>query len=259
MKILIFFLCLFVLTTRGAPLSDETDVRLISYAWESGNTRYVFEIPQEKARQLPQWNPETSAMPPLRTSLACAAAKKALQVRFATNLDFQIREIILRRISGFDTWYYDIGCGTTNLAEGCGMRAVILMDGTNVEPDPPPNAADYQYLFREDELHSAEIERNFARTAMGDPKALAAVFALSTNLDPAKTPQLGERLLEILPFLDDPNVARIAAVQTPQVKASVLTHLEAATATVKNVSLRRPIAEAFPLTYNALRANGSGP
>jgi len=216
--------------------------------------RAVFEIPRNKAVAQPPWNPETGAVPPLRITLACAAAKRALQLRYDTNIEFGIHEITLRPMTSFGTWYYDIEGKTPQHVGEAEMHAVILMDGSNLEPTIV-RTPDFSAIYRQAKLDSFDIQRKFAQARLGDAEALSAIFAFSTKFEATKTPEFGEMFIELVDYLGDANVAKVAATQTPEVKVSVLGHLDAGAAHADVTSLQQPIAKAFPLTYNTLVAN----
>ena len=63
------------------------------------------------------------------------------------------------------------------------MRAVILMDGSDVEPRIVNGAPDLSEVMRQADQMSFDVEQQFARARMGDTKALAALFSFSKNVD----------------------------------------------------------------------------
>ena len=249
MKTLICLLAMLALTARSAPSTGETNLLLFIHS--SDKTRFVFEIPRDKAKAQPPWDPETGAVPPLRVTLACATAKRALQLRYDTNLEFGIREIALRPMTGFGTWYYDIECNSRDLLGGSEMHAVILMDVSDLEPTIV-RTSDFSSIYRQAKLDSFSLDQKIARARMGDAEALSGIFAFSTRFDATKTPEFGTLLTETVAYLGDANVAKVATAQPAEVKASVLGHLDAGAAHEDVTSLQHPVVEAFPLTYKAL-------
>jgi hypothetical protein len=242
-----------------AALPGENMVRVTSRFCggpeEQGRTGFFFEIPVARARDLPAWNPDSNMPPPLSPSEACVAARRALQSRYSTTNEFQTREIEIRPFAAFGTWYYDIECQTTKFDRSwapCGMRAVILMDGSNVEPRVTASDNDLSGAMREADRLSFDIEQQFARARAGDTNALAALLTFSRNVDAAKSPGFGKVLIEHLGELGDSCFARVLVLQPAEVKTAVLSHLESGVANTKMAKLRRPISEAFPLTYAAL-------
>jgi len=226
---------------------------------QDGQTGFFFEIPISRARELPAWSPDGGAAAPLSMSAACAAAKKALQARYSMTNEFEVREIEMRPLASFGTWYYDIECQTTKFDRWwspCGMRAVILMDGGSVEPRVVGRDSDLAEAMRQADRSSFDVEQQFARARMGDTNALTALFSFSRNVDAAKSPGFGKALIEHLGELGDVAFAKVVAVQTPDVKTAVSSHLDAGIANTKVIRLQRPIAEAFPLTYAALTSSG---
>ena len=229
---------------------------------EEGQTAFFFEIPVSRARELPPWSLDSSAAPPLSLRSACGAAKKSLQKRYSTDAEFEVREIELRPLLSFGTWFYDIECQTTKYDRQwspCGMRAVILMDGTGVEPRVTGTDSDLAEAMRQADRESFDIGRQFARARMGDTNALVALFTFSRNVDATKSPGFGKGLIEILGELGDAAFPKILAIQSTDIKAAVRGHLDAGVANTKIARLQRPIAEAFPLTYEALNTSNSGP
>ena len=181
-----------------------------------------------------------------------------MQARYSTTNDFDIRGIQLRPLASFGTWYYDIECQTTKFDRWwspCGMHAVILMDGGSVEPRVVGRDSDLSEAMRQADSVSFDIEQQFARARMGDTNALAALFSFSRNVDAAKSPGFGKLLIEHLGELGDAAFSKVVAIGTPEVKAAVASHLGAGVTNTKVVRLQRPIAEAFPLTYAALRSS----
>lgn len=254
MKLAIFASCLCCFTTFAA----EETVRVMSLLCgrpEEAQTELFFEIPVSRAGKLPSWRPDSTDTPPLSMSAACAIAKKALQVRYSTTNEFEVSRVQLRSMASFSSWYYDIECQTTKFDRSwspCGMHAVIMMDGGNVEPRVVGKDSDLTETMRQADRISFDIEQQFARARMGDTNALAALFGFSRNVDAAKSPGFGRILIGYLAELGDDGFAKILSTQSADVKAAVRTHLDAGVANTKMVRLQRPIAEAFPITYAAI-------
>src|SRR4051794_40645639 len=112
MKIATSILYLFCLTTFAAEETVRVTSRFCGRE-EEVQTGFFFEIPIKRAREIPSWSPDSTSAPPVSMSSACAAAKKAMQTRYSTTNDFDIREIQLRPLASFGTWYYEIECQTT--------------------------------------------------------------------------------------------------------------------------------------------------
>jgi hypothetical protein len=254
MKTTIAIFCLFCL--RGFA-ADEM-VRVTSHFCgdsDEGRTGLFFEIPISKAKEQPKWSPDSSSPPPLSIPAACAAAKKAMKSRYSTTNEFEVRSIELHAMASFGSWYYNIECQTTKFDRGwspCGMRAVILMDGSNVEPRLSGRASDLAEAMREADRQSFDIEQQFTRARMGDTNALAALLVFSQSVDATKSAGFGKLLIQQLGLHGDTAFARILGVQTSEVKIAVGSHLEAGVSSTKVIRLQRPLVEAFPLTYATL-------
>jgi hypothetical protein len=89
-----------------------------------------------------QWHPESDLPPPLSLKRACTLAKAAIKLR---NPQFEDIKVGWVRISKSTyakkpVWYYEVHCGATTKSPpsdsaGCiPSFAIILMDGTDVEP-----------------------------------------------------------------------------------------------------------------------------
>ncbi len=253
MKIIAFILCLSCVTMVAA----ET-VRIATFycgSKDEGQTGLFFEIPVKRARELPTWSPESTNAPPVSMSSACATAKKAMQARYATTNDFEIRGIHLCSLASLDTWYYDIECQTTKFDRWwapCGMRAIILMDGETVEPRIEGRASDLSEVTREANRVSFDIEQQFARARMGDTNALTALFDFSPKVDAAKSAGFGKLMIELLGELGDASFSKLIAFQSSESRTAIRSHLDVGVANTKSTRLQRPIAKAFPLTYAAL-------
>jgi hypothetical protein len=129
------------------------------------------------------------------------------------------------------------------------MRAVILMDDTSVEPRIEQKASEFSEAMRQADLHSFDIEQQFARARMGDTNAFIGLLAFGRNIEAANSPGFGKSLLEILSELGDTGFSNVLATQPLEVRICVSKHLAAGVANTKVARLQRPISEAFPLTY----------
>ena len=132
------------------------------------------------------------------------------------------------------------------------MHAVILMDGGSVEPRVVGRDSDLSEAMRQADRLSFDIEQQFARARMGDTNSLTALFTFSPNVDAAKSAGFGKLMIELLAELGDAGFAKSLAIQSPETRVAMRSHLDTGVANTKAVRLQRPIAEAFPLTYAIL-------
>jgi hypothetical protein len=128
--------------TRPAPRPPLPPINLLHTDFDG--TVYNYRITYERADTLPDWQPADGTSPPVRVDRAIAIATrwmKAQDPRFETFLPWRIE---LQRVAYRDArgprgelWHYiisaDAGKGTERIF-GNGRQAVILMDGSVVEP-----------------------------------------------------------------------------------------------------------------------------
>ena len=137
-------ICLCCLLSARSRAADTIKKQLLRYNCAE-SAEFVFEVPTAKAETLPKWVPETGKPAPLSISRACALAKQALKTGRPDLEDFEVYEITMRHIDWLrvhethstETWFYEIHCRAKKNNEytrPCGLIALILMDGTNVEP-----------------------------------------------------------------------------------------------------------------------------
>jgi hypothetical protein len=253
LKSALTLLLLSTFTAAHAPAGQETNLLVTSCFCSGAN--YFYEIPMSKASALPQWNPESGATAPLSISSACALAKKALAARVPQLKQMEVRHIELWPVAKTGSWYYRIegqGVMFDRYESPCGLMAVILMDGSNVEPRVTETPSDLAEALKQASTNSFDYAGRMAQAFSGSTNALAQVLGFSRNIDPARAPGHGALLIEALGMLGDETFAKVAAAQAPDTKAAVLAHLTTGATHTKIAKLQRPIAIAFPLTYEAL-------
>jgi hypothetical protein len=106
----------------------------------------VFQLSSQRLRDLPntRWRPESDLPAPVTLKQACFLAKASLKIRLPEWDDFEVNGVELLQIATPGKpkhWYYVITCDASRnrpLVSGerlqCGTTAVILMDGTSVDP-----------------------------------------------------------------------------------------------------------------------------
>jgi TonB family protein len=120
---------------------------LVTTTFGQDGTRYIYEIPGERANALPQWEPRLAPEPPLSMSAARKAAESWLTSRIPEIKTFEVSSLFFAKVfQGLPTgpcrtvscWYYRITfdpvVGGRRLAGGSDFAAVVLIDGSIVEP-----------------------------------------------------------------------------------------------------------------------------
>jgi TonB family protein len=105
-----------------------------------GKTNY-WEIPQERAEALPDWNPRTSP-PPLSIADAAKAAEAWLKKQNPEVKEFELASLSLARAFVYygqrDRWYYNLYfdpiVSGKRLTGGGNFQVLVLFDGAVVEP-----------------------------------------------------------------------------------------------------------------------------
>jgi protein TonB len=123
----------------GAPVvASPAPIRLTSQAREAGRVTIVWEVSQERARQLPRWDPAT-VQPPFSANDVAADAVKWLQARTPDVQRFELQTVALSRVrrgSEIDFWFYQLdffGAGNPRVADPL-FKVVVLPDRSIVEP-----------------------------------------------------------------------------------------------------------------------------
>jgi len=109
----------------------------------------VFQISAARADALPKtgWHPESDLPPPVTLKQACLLAKASLKARLPEWDEFTVAQVDLHRIVGTEQWCYHVACGArkngplpVSGSSLCGITAVVLMDGTSVDPVITPTS-----------------------------------------------------------------------------------------------------------------------
>jgi hypothetical protein len=123
---------------RGAAPAGDLE-RLLLISLEKEKVQWLFEIPAAKAEGLPKWRPDSDGSAPVSLQQASSLAKAALKKRHPGLDELEVFELRLKEISWskrYGSWYYTVTC----VARRDGklvtdqLVAIILMDGTSVEP-----------------------------------------------------------------------------------------------------------------------------
>lgn len=136
-------------TMQGAPPytppSNPSMIRLTS-SYSQGSPTYVWEISPERAAALPRWNPQ--AAPSVSMEEAYRIAEDWVKAHNPDVQRFEVQSINYSRVRrsnpDIDFWYYQVGLYTYRNPPKPGdqmTRAVVLPDGTVVEPRVDPNPA----------------------------------------------------------------------------------------------------------------------
>src|SRR5262249_39095887 len=105
--------------------------------------RYVFEIALDRAELLPRWDQQTQPEPPLSLGAARQRAEEWLRTKTPEVRQFELVSAFLSRLptrpgapAGCCSyrWMFDPIVGGRPLAGGAAFTAVVLTDGTIVEP-----------------------------------------------------------------------------------------------------------------------------
>ena len=130
---------------QGAPAVSTGPTILVATAIGQDGTRYFYEISQERANALPQWDQRSMPDPPLSMSQARRAAESWLMSRIPEVKTFEVTTLYFGKVlpgpcSGriVDCWYYRISfdpvVGGRRLNAASEFTAVVLLDGSIVEP-----------------------------------------------------------------------------------------------------------------------------
>jgi TonB family protein len=125
------------------PPSNPSMIRLTSSSMP-GSPMYVWEISPERAAALPRWNPQGA--PSVSMEEASRIAEDWVRAHNQDAQRFELQSINYSRVRranpDIDFWYYQIGLYTYRNPPKPGdqlTRAVVLPDGTIVEPRIDPN------------------------------------------------------------------------------------------------------------------------
>lgn len=246
------------LTVFNAPAIEQTNLLVTARFCDDAES--FWEIPMSKANALPKWSPETGSPPPLSIVSACTFAKKTLAARRPELQEIEVRHIELWPVGQTGSCYYMIegqGIKYDRYMSPCGLYAVIFMDGSTVEPRVAEKASDLAEAMKAASRHSFDYGGRMAQVFSGSTNALAQMLGFSRHIDPTASPRHGALLIEALGMLGDDIFAKVVAAQSPETRAAVIAHLNTGAAHTKVARLQRPIPEAFPLTYEALKASNS--
>ncbi len=125
-----------IISLQAQPDSDEVSLSHIT----SNGKATIHKIKEAEAKKLPEWDPESGKAAPLSLDVAIKKGKEWMKNKNPKMDDFKVRSISLDRVGyGFipNRWFYKIDfdpvIGDQKLF-GSQFTAVILMDGTVVEP-----------------------------------------------------------------------------------------------------------------------------
>jgi hypothetical protein len=139
MNAIVFCICLIFVAEANA--SDTNLVKLFAQERRRGSADH-FWIGEQKLVSASRWNPEKIERPPLSISEAISIGRKYLMKKEdVLSLKLETATFIRMADHGFfqDVVYYRI---QFNLGEFDHPVAIVLMDGTAVEPIPGPSKYD---------------------------------------------------------------------------------------------------------------------
>ena len=105
-----------------------------------GSKEFIFQIHEAKLERLPNWHPDGDKPAPLSLKRAAELGRAALKLRHPNIQEFETSSVTIREVvdnKRYGVWFYLIDyLGKTDgkPVASCGLYAVILMDGTSVEP-----------------------------------------------------------------------------------------------------------------------------
>ena len=126
---------------RGRGAQSSSTVSVTQTRTQEGITSY-WEISSQRADRLPSWNPRNTPNPPLSSGDAIKVGEDWLRQQNPEVKTFELTNLTLARGYGVfaqsDRWYYmmyfDPVVGGRRLAGGSNFAAVVLLDGSVVEP-----------------------------------------------------------------------------------------------------------------------------
>ena len=117
---------------------------LISTSAVQDGTRYIYEISSEQANLVPRWDARAGSEPPLTVRDARMAAETWLKGRAPEVKSLELTGVNLLRANPTGIWHYrltyDPVLGGKRLPGGRDFTAVVLLDGSIVEPRTEPFA-----------------------------------------------------------------------------------------------------------------------
>jgi hypothetical protein len=141
MKILLLLITVVsVLVTRSvAQEVGKVRLTLVSKECISGR-QYVFEVVQAQIATLPIWHPESESPAPVSLKKACTIGRATLKAKYPQIEELEIANVSLNKVVGPEQpgcWYYIldyVGKQSGKSVPSCRFFAVVLMDGSSVEP-----------------------------------------------------------------------------------------------------------------------------
>jgi hypothetical protein len=134
-----YFLLLMLLCAWNLIAQEGDQLRLARIGCPSSK-EFIFQIPEAKLEGLPKWHPDGDKPLPVSLKRATELGRAALKIRHPSIQEFETSSVILREIVAtkrYGAWFYEIdylGKRDGKPIGSCGLFAVILMDGTSVEP-----------------------------------------------------------------------------------------------------------------------------
>ena len=111
---------------------------------QCGNAgEYLFELAESKIAALPRWHPEGDTPAPVSIKKACEIGRTTLRARHPEVDEFEIAHVRLAEMvwtKRLGSWFYElnyVGKRDGKSVGSCKFIAVVLMDGTSVEPVLP--------------------------------------------------------------------------------------------------------------------------
>lgn len=128
------------LAWSGAALADHSAHAVHLLLTDFAGKVFDYRIAIERAKSLPDWEPQTGKPPPLRGDRAVATALDWMKKRAPEVERFAVFRIELSRVTYINRgvlWHYTVYADAvhgTRRIPALGMQAVVLLDGTVVEP-----------------------------------------------------------------------------------------------------------------------------
>jgi hypothetical protein len=132
---------LFLILTATCPAYGQTQGEVPLFKAQNEGKVLDYSISQARADKLPKWDP-TQPTVPLQINEAVAKAQAWIEKKNPRIDSFVPNRIELGRVSYgrfFGLWYYTVGFDGVVGGQrmyGWGLQAVVLMDGSIVEPQP---------------------------------------------------------------------------------------------------------------------------
>ena len=119
---------------------DAEKLRLALITCGDRQSDFLFEISKAKMGTLPKWHPESDSPAPVSLKRAYELGRTGLKNRYPDIDEFEVGMVRISEVISTErhgTWFYEvnyIGKRDGKPVGSCGLFAVILMDGTSVEP-----------------------------------------------------------------------------------------------------------------------------